>query len=45
MLPNSGLKSGTFVDDTTMIMWAKDAIEGNRTELPHIAYEVAKKMD
>ena len=41
--PNSGLKSGTFVDDTTMIVWAKEKIEGNNSDLPHISYEVAKK--
>ena len=40
--PNCGLKSGTFVDDTTMLMWAKEAIEGNRSDLPKISYEVAK---
>ena len=40
--PNAGLKSGTFVDDTSMIIWAKEKIEGDNTELPHIAYEVSK---
>ena len=42
LLPNAGLKSGTFVDDTSMIMWAKNKIEGDNTELPYIAYEVSK---
>ena len=41
--PNCGLKTQTFVDDTTMIMWAKTKIEGDNTDLPHIAYTVAEK--
>ena len=41
--PNAGFKSGTFVDDTTMIMWAKENIEGDNSDLPHIAYEVSSK--
>ena len=43
VLPKSGLKSGTFVDDASMIMWATSKIERDNTELPHIAYEVSKK--
>ena len=40
---NCGLKTQTFVDDTTMIMWAKEKIEGDNTDLPHIAYSVAEQ--
>ena len=43
MAPNCGLKTQTFVDDATMIMWAKNKIEGNNSDLPHIAYTVAEK--
>ena len=40
---NCGLKTQTFVDDTTMIMWAKEKNEGDNTDLPHIAYSVAEQ--
>ena len=39
--PNERLKAETFVDDTTMILWANHKLNG-LSDLSHLGYEVSK---
>lgn len=40
--PHCGLKTETFVHDTTMILWAKHKLNGP-SDLAHLSYEVSNK--